>query len=175
MKRARVEVTAAPAIIQLLPEDRFSQIMADVHELIARRAYELFVERGFKHGHDVEDWLRAESQLLRVSPIAVSETAETITVKTALPGYRAEDLEIHVEPRRVFITGNPVTENPGSEVEKKKGTDSSRERLNRIFRSIDLPAQIDPEKVTATFSSGELEILLSKKAAAEVVAKTAVA
>jgi hypothetical protein len=34
-------------------------------ELIAQRAYELFVERGGAHGHDVEDWLTAESELLR--------------------------------------------------------------------------------------------------------------
>lgn len=33
------------------------------HEQIARRANELFVERGRQEGHDVEDWLRAESEL----------------------------------------------------------------------------------------------------------------
>ena len=32
-------------------------------EDIARRAYELFLERGGEHGHDVEDWLRAESEI----------------------------------------------------------------------------------------------------------------
>ena len=31
---------------------------------IARRAYELFLERGGEHGHDVEDWLRAESEII---------------------------------------------------------------------------------------------------------------
>ena len=33
------------------------------HEQIARRANELYVERGRQEGHDVEDWLRAESEL----------------------------------------------------------------------------------------------------------------
>jgi len=33
-------------------------------EAIARRAYELFLERGGEHGHDVDDWLRAERELL---------------------------------------------------------------------------------------------------------------
>ena len=32
---------------------------------IARRAYELFTERGGIHGHDVDDWLAAEIDLLR--------------------------------------------------------------------------------------------------------------
>ncbi|MFT3699260.1 MAG: DUF2934 domain-containing protein [Kofleriaceae bacterium] len=32
-------------------------------EAIAAKAYELFMERGGEHGHDVEDWLRAEAAL----------------------------------------------------------------------------------------------------------------
>jgi hypothetical protein len=30
---------------------------------IRHRAYELFQERGSEHGHDIEDWLRAEAEL----------------------------------------------------------------------------------------------------------------
>ena len=30
---------------------------------IARRAYELYEERGGGHGHDVDDWLQAEREL----------------------------------------------------------------------------------------------------------------
>jgi DUF2934 family protein len=30
---------------------------------IARRAYDLFLARGRKHGHDLEDWLQAEREL----------------------------------------------------------------------------------------------------------------
>ena len=33
-------------------------------QVIAGRAYELFLERGGEHGHDVEDWLRAEGEIL---------------------------------------------------------------------------------------------------------------
>jgi Protein of unknown function (DUF2934) len=33
-------------------------------ENIARRAYELFLARGGEHGHDVEDWLRAEGEII---------------------------------------------------------------------------------------------------------------
>ena len=38
-------------------------------EEIARRAYELFEQRGRQAGHDLEDWLEAERQLrARASP-----------------------------------------------------------------------------------------------------------
>ena len=32
-------------------------------EAIASRAYDLFLERGGEHGHDIDDWLRAEREL----------------------------------------------------------------------------------------------------------------
>ena len=31
---------------------------------IAKRVYELYVQRGHEHGHDMEDWLEAERQIL---------------------------------------------------------------------------------------------------------------
>jgi Protein of unknown function (DUF2934) len=42
------------------------QIAGDnpTHEEIGLRAHEIFIERGGAHGHDMEDWLEAERQLL---------------------------------------------------------------------------------------------------------------
>ncbi len=34
---------------------------------VARRAYELYVDRGREDGHDVDDWLQAERELGRRS------------------------------------------------------------------------------------------------------------
>lgn len=39
---------------------KISQTVDDLKE-IERLAYQFFVERGYQHGHDREDWLRAES------------------------------------------------------------------------------------------------------------------
>jgi hypothetical protein len=33
-------------------------------ELIRIRAYRFYEERGCEHGHDLEDWLRAETEIL---------------------------------------------------------------------------------------------------------------
>ena len=33
------------------------------HEQIAKRAHEIWVKRGCKHGHDEQNWLEAERQL----------------------------------------------------------------------------------------------------------------
>jgi len=36
----------------------------DLSELIGKRAYSLFEQRGCIHGHELEDWLEAERQIL---------------------------------------------------------------------------------------------------------------
>ena len=36
-----------------------------VREQIARRAYELYLQRGQVHGQDIDDWLKAEQIVLR--------------------------------------------------------------------------------------------------------------
>ena len=35
----------------------------ELRDGIARRAYEIYVQRGGQNGQDVEDWLRAEKEL----------------------------------------------------------------------------------------------------------------
>lgn len=39
---------------------------------IARHAYDLYLSRGCQHGHDIDDWLQAERELIR-SATSVSD------------------------------------------------------------------------------------------------------
>ena len=43
-------------------------------EEIARRAFELYVQRGSEPGKDVEDWIRAEKELYAESVISPAKT-----------------------------------------------------------------------------------------------------
>jgi Protein of unknown function (DUF2934) len=43
-------------------------------EVIAHRAYELYVERGSEAGKDVEDWVRAEKELAAGPVFAPTKT-----------------------------------------------------------------------------------------------------
>jgi len=40
----------------------------DRHASIARRAYEFYCERGYRHGNALEDWLDAEREILSRIP-----------------------------------------------------------------------------------------------------------
>jgi DUF2934 family protein len=42
-------------------------------ELIRLRAYRFYEERGCEHGHDVEDWLRAEAEVFGKKPAAAEQ------------------------------------------------------------------------------------------------------
>jgi hypothetical protein len=42
----------------------------DLHILIAKRAYELYTDRGYRHGCALDDWLEAEREILSQIPPA---------------------------------------------------------------------------------------------------------
>ena len=46
-------------------------------ELIRVRAYRFYEERGCEHGHDFEDWLQAEDEILGKKPAAPAEAEDT--------------------------------------------------------------------------------------------------
>jgi HSP20 family protein len=81
--------------------------------------------------------------------------------------FTEKDIEINVEPRRLFISG---TREQKSE-NKKKGETVYSELSDQVCRTVALPAEVDPNKVNATLSKGELEITLPKK---EIGKKTAI-
>ena len=153
------------------PEKRFH----DLRHAIAKRAYDLFSSRGFMHGHDLRDWLRAEAELVRPISIELSETETELTVKAGLPGFGQNDIDVRVEPRRLFITGDREERPEQPETDKSRIV-YSEWNANRIFRTIDLPAEVDTDKVTATISNGVLQVKMSKKETSKKVkieAKTA--
>ena len=150
--------TTLPAISILIDGDPFFARIQELHESIARRAYEIFKESGFRLGHDLEDWHRAESDLLQQVSLKPTETDDAISLRAEVPGFTEKDLEVKVDPHRVYITGKHVTSTENKEDKTVRSEQSSRE----IFQEYCLPAEIDPEEVSAEFKDGVLEIRLPK-------------
>jgi hypothetical protein len=46
------------------------QSTAPSRDAVARRAFELYCERGYQNGYDVQDWLQAERELRRTASTA---------------------------------------------------------------------------------------------------------
>jgi hypothetical protein len=48
----------------------------DLEEQIRHRAYELYVARGGKSGTELQDWLRAEEEIVKAREAALDEASE---------------------------------------------------------------------------------------------------
>jgi len=143
--------------------------MTELYDNIAQRAFSLFKDEGWMHGHDLDHWLKAESEFLTPVSVELSETETELAVRAEVPGFSEQNLEIGVEPGRLFIKGKVEKKSE----EKKKKTIYSEISSNEIFRSISLPSDIDPEKVTAVLKNGVLDITMAKAIPAKKVAVTA--
>jgi HSP20 family protein len=144
----------------------FSEREQEVTESITRRAYELFESRGFAHGHDGDDWMRAQSEILLNVPVDIRETETELTVRADVPGFNGETLEIRVAPRSICIDGmrhEKSEQNEGNTVYSERHAD-------RIFRVLDLPSEVDPDTMDLTLNDGILEIRVSKVATVEKIA-----
>ena len=142
----------------------FDQIDETLNAL-TRRAYEIFNGNGRVFGGELDNWIQAERELLHSVSLNIVETDESFAVKAEVPGFAEKELEIGVEPRRVTITGQRE-----STKEQKKGkTVCAESYSDQILRIVDLPAEIEAGKVTATLKNGVLELTLPKAAKAQPV------
>ena len=56
-------------------------------EQIRLRAHQLYVQRGSQPGSELEDWLRAEAEILRAQDAAVDEASEESFPAIDAPAY----------------------------------------------------------------------------------------
>ena len=159
------ELGPTAEIRKLSVSDALFERMQEINRLIAHRAYELFAARGFIHGHHFDDWHRAESEILHPCPLKLTEAENEFILRAEVSGFNEKELEVAVEPRRLFISGRR-----GEAAEQTTGqTVYSERRASQIFRVLDLPASVDPNEVKATLSDGVLEVMLWKASAGKRV------
>jgi HSP20 family protein len=152
------------AIKATTPEDMFNQ-MFEAFDAISRKAFEIFENNGRLDGHDVEDWFKAERQLFHPVHFGITESEDSISVKAEVPGFNEKDLQVTIEPNRLTISGKRES----SKEEKKGKTTYSETCSNEVFRVVDLPAEVDTEKATATLKDGVLQLTVPKAAKARPV------
>ena len=133
--------------------------MNNLCETIAQRAFEIFENRGQTDGRDLEDWFRAEAELLHSAHLHLYESDDGLAVSAEVPGFAAEELSISVEPWRLTITGKRVPNHKGAR--RVLYCDAC---ADRIFRAMRLPVEVDPTRATAALRNGVLKLALPKSA-----------
>ena len=93
----------------------------------------------------------------------ISEGRKDIIIKAEIPGIEAKDFDISIDGRLLNIRG-----------EKKQEQSENEETYYRVERSygyfnrtIELPAEVDPNKVDASYKKGILKIKLRKTKSSE--------
>jgi HSP20 family protein len=137
--------------------DAFAEFEA-ITRAIAERAFGFFKQRG-TDGRDIDDWFRAESELLKPVPIQISESDESYTVRAEVPGFEAKDINVQAEGNSVYIRGKNEQK---KEERKGQQVKYSEVSATEFARRIDLPNSINSEKASASLANGVLELTLPK-------------
>jgi len=124
---------------------------------IARRAHELFEARGREHGHDWEDWFRAQSEHLCPVSVSMSESEDRISVRANVGGFDRTELEVSIEPSRVTILGKKEASHTKAKVGAIEQTGS---HPDQILEVVDLAAEVLPGRAVVELQAGVLKFEL---------------
>lgn len=152
--------------VAITPLDRLMERVTDLSQAITQRAYEIFEGSGRRFGHDLEDWFKAEMELLHPVHVNIVEAGDNLEVRAEVPGFSEKEIEVSVESSRLTITGKRET---GKKEEKQGKTVYSELCSNQILRIVDLPVAVDAERTTAILKNGILQLTLPKAMKAKTI------
>lgn len=133
-----------------MPELTIWRPLQELRKEMDRIWQEFFGKTYFPERYEVVEWAPA---------VDVSETEDAVIVKADLPGVKPEDIEINIVDNVLTLKGEKKRE-----VEEKKENYYRVERFYGSFmRAIQLPTEVEIEKVKAQYKDGVLKISLPKK------------
>ena len=90
-------------------------------------------------------------------PVDVAETGDGFVVQVDLPGIEAKDIDISVAGNILTLKGERKARGHRGEVYRKDTWEGS------FQRTLSLPATVDPDRVSASFTQGVLEVTIGKR------------
>jgi HSP20 family molecular chaperone IbpA len=132
------------------------QLMKSVHEQIRARAF----QQQHGEGHELEDWLAAERDVLYSPPCILTETEDEIHLQAAVPCVDTKSLQVDVMPHSITIEGRML------KTKACRGETIHRPKFGgeQLLRQFDVPARINPKFAQAILENGVLNITAKKAA-----------
>jgi HSP20 family protein len=155
-----------PAFVEA---EKLLERMAEFTRLTSQKAYDYFLRRRDDFGLHFDDWLKAEMDILRPTPIEITETKDDINVRASVPGFKPEEIELSIKDNLLIMSGETRSE----EKKEDEKTFLNEWRSNHFCRQVILPSEVETDGVNATLKDGILKLSLKKKAVEEA-AKIAV-
>jgi HSP20 family protein len=148
-------------------EDRSLPVFAEFDQVLDRlrgRAYGFFCTRGGSEGHALDDWLAAEREF-GWPATELAEQNDEFELNVALPGFEPDEIKVTATPRELIIKAAHLTKHTSEETEDKPGVVHWSEiRRDDVFRRIELPAEVNVDKISAELDCGVLTIEAPKAA-----------
>jgi HSP20 family protein len=105
-----------------------------------------------------ERWWPAPSMKITTPAVDLYEEKDDIVVKAELPGMEKDNIKVNLSGDRLTIKGEKKQE----EEVKKEGYYRSERSYGSFVRTLELPREVQTDKVKAAFKNGILEIRLPK-------------
>jgi HSP20 family protein len=122
--------------------------------------------RGFRNQLDsmFEDWFGRSMGGTLAPRVDVSETGKEVTLKVELPGVEEKDIDVSLSGNQLTIKGEKKAEHESKDDKDAEGRVFHRvERSFGAFqRTMTVPFDVEPDKVSAVFKDGVLTLTLPK-------------
>jgi HSP20 family protein len=90
--------------------------------------------------------------------VDMTETESEITVRAELPGIDPKEIEVNLSGRMLTVSG----EKRESNEQRGENFHQIERRFGSFRRTIELPAEVDPDRVAADYKQGVLQVSLKK-------------
>ena len=165
MKKA---TKSAAKLVVLENNDPISAENEEIQNRIRERAYELCQQRGHT-GREMDDWLKAESEIISVPPADLIEKDGTFQVRFAIVGIDLQDMRIMTSPDQMLVRADYRYEpDPNGTIHLSDFKSAT------AFRSVQFPQRIDVNRVDIEYQDGILRMTAAKAGVARMAAKRTV-
>ena len=129
---------------ELAPFKEFERVRRQMDRL-----WDSFLEGGLRRRADEEEWLPS---------LDVAETKNELVVKAEVPGMDPKDIDISLSDGRLTIKGEKRQEKE----EKEADYHLVERSYGSFIRSVQLPREVQGDKISASYKNGILKITLPK-------------
>jgi HSP20 family protein len=141
--------------------------LKELSERIRKHAFEIFEKHNGGEGFDMEDWLKAERDLLCMPESEFLEKDGKFEIRMNAPGFEADEVKVTALSDAIIV--NAASTHTHDENEGKVRFCEFGHKT--LFRRFDLPEKIELDKVTASLDKGMLLLTALKAKTGEAEPK----
>ncbi|MEP7381664.1 MAG: Hsp20 family protein [Gemmatimonadota bacterium] len=127
-------------------------------ETVRQRAFHHCATRGGEPGHELDDWIAAEREVMGWPAAELKERNGAYEVEVTLPGFTPKEIEVTATPNELIVHAVTATDRPADEG-RVIWSEFGR---NEVYRRFDLPTEINADRITAKLDHGILHVMAPK-------------